>query len=186
MAVPSVNLQILETLFAQMERNDVRYGLGAKAEGGSDPRNNHRWNPRSNGSLSTPVNSIDNIDCSGFVRYALFHATNGALDIGDGSQNQRGWCEHKAAAGELHAVQSYANSAKFINAHRLFICFIKPNTNGCGPVGHVWLVTQYDDGDNHTLAGTLESHGGTGINSRPWNSKTLVREFFSAYELPTA
>jgi hypothetical protein len=183
--IPLVDLDRLEHVIAQMERRGVKYGLGAKAEGGKHPETGRRFNPRSNGTISTPVSSIDNIDCSGLVRYALHYATKGALRIPDGSQRQREWCEDMARLGLLHPVGRYADAAKHMTGKRLFICFIKPFTNGCGPVGHVWLLSQYDDGDNGTPAGTLESHGGVGVNSRAWNSRTLVREFYSCYELLT-
>lgn len=175
MPVPAVNLLKLETLFAQLERNGVDYGLGAKAP-----------------SLDSEPAKIKKIDCSGFVRYALYKATkepndkDGVLTLPDGSQNQRAWCEQKTAEGELNRVANYADAAKYMTGKRLFICFIRPGFNGCGPVGHVWLLAQYNDGDNGTLAGTLESHGGVGIHSRAWNTRTLVNEFYSAYELPTS
>ena len=57
---------------------------------------------------------------------------------------------------------------------RLFICFIKPFTNGCGKVGHVWLAY---------MGESMESHGGVGVNSRRLSTGVLRREVFSAYEL---
>lgn len=173
--IPAVSLSRLETLFAQLERHGVRYGLGAKA----DAKN---WNPQSDGTLNTPVSNIQYLDCSGFVRYALYHASGQQLKLPDGSQVQRAWCEQNG----LHQVARYADAAAYMTEKRLFICFIKPFTNGCGETGHVWLLSHYDDGNNGTMAGTLESHGGGGVDSRPWNYRTLVQEVYSAYELPTA
>ncbi len=93
MSVAKIDLDNLESLFSDLQRQGVNYGLGAKPEGGSDPRNGRRWNTRSNGHLSTRPSTIDNLDCSGFIRYLLFKATDGGLVIPDGSQMQRGWCE---------------------------------------------------------------------------------------------
>jgi len=166
MVVPDVDLTKLESLFSQLERHNVRYELGAKAT-----------------TLDCDPCQIEALDCSGFVRYALHKATARALTLPDGSQNQRVWCELRAAAGQLQRVERYADCACLSTDPKLFICFIKPHTNGCGKVGHVWLVSHYDDGNGGTLAGTLESHGGAGINSRAWNSRTLVHEFHSAYSL---
>lgn len=163
--IPAINLEKLESIFAQLERRGVQYGLGAKA-------------PK----LTCPPSAIKKIDCSGAVRYLLFQATDGALVLPDGSQNQRAWCEAKAREGDLRKV-NYEDAANYITDTRLFIAFIKPFVNGCGEVGHVWLLTNYD---NAPGADTLESYGGVGIGSRPWNSRTLRREVFSCYELPVA
>jgi hypothetical protein len=181
MSIPKIQLAKLKSTFAQLERQGVQYGLGAKAEGYTIE--GKHWNPRSNGHLNTPVNTLDNIDCSGFVRYILFHATDEALVIPDGSQVQREWFEKAAARGETHKLTNYADANTYISDSRLFIGFIKPNTNGCGPVGHVWLIGQFDE---DVAAETLESYGGHGVASRTWNALPLRTEVYSVYSLPTA
>lgn len=162
MKIPPVDLDILERDFAQLERQGVRYRLGGKAP-----------------SLSCDPPKIKSIDCSGYVRWALARATGGALKIPDGSQMQREWAEKN-----LREVK-YREAARYMTEKRLFIAFIRPGHNGCGAVGHVWLLSHYDDGDNDTFVGTLESHGGVGINSRPWWQRTLLREVYSCFELET-
>lgn len=159
--ITPVDLDILEQDFAQLERNGVSYGYGKKAP-----------------SIMCDPDKIKSIDCSGYVRWALARATGGNMKIPDGSQMQRAWAE-----ANLREVK-YVNAARYMTDSRLFIAFIKPFTNGCGKVGHVWLLAQYNDGDNGTATGTLESHGGAGINSRNWNSRTLIREVYSCFELP--
>jgi hypothetical protein len=92
---------------------------------------------------------------------------------------QRVWAEEN-----LRQV-SYSEAARHMTERRLFAAFIKPFARGCGAIGHVWLLSAFNDGNNSTFAGTLESHGGAGINSRNWNHPTLLREVFSCFEIPT-
>lgn len=160
MSLPLVDLDLLETVFARLERKGVSYRLGGKAP-----------------SLSCDTSEIDSIDCSGFTRYALAKATNGALVIPDGSQNQREWFENSG----LHQVGSYDDVGRYATPKRLFVCFIKPGENSAGSIGHTWFVSKLDD---DSTADTMESHGGTGIDTRPWNTRVLKREFFSGFEIP--
>src|SRR4051812_1536811 len=125
MPTPQIDLSQLFQDLAQLERNGTNYGLGAKAP-----------------SLDCEPSKIHAVDCSGYVRWALARATGGALCIPDGSQNQRAWAE-----ANLHQVK-YADAARYMTDKRLFIAFIKPFANGCGSVGHVFLLAQYDDGNN--------------------------------------
>src|SRR5690349_9542408 len=78
----SINMSVLISLFNQLQRRGVRYVYGGKAGDKS-------VNPRSSGRLSTPPDTIDGLDCSGFTRYALYNAAG--WDIQDGSQNQLEW-----------------------------------------------------------------------------------------------
>lgn len=159
--VAKVDISVLERDFAQLERNGVTYGYGKKAP-----------------TLTCEPDKIHSIDCSGYSRWALARATAQKLIIPDGSQNQREWAERN-----LREVK-YADAARYMTQSRLFIAFIKPFTNGCGAVGHVWFLSHYNDGNNATTTGTLESHGGAGINSRNWNYRTLIREVYNCFELP--
>ncbi len=161
--IPKIDLSVIEKLHAQCERRGVGYGLGAKAD-----------------HLSDGPDKFSHIDCSGYIRVLLFHATNGALVIPDGSQNQREWAEKN-----LNQVGRYVDAASYMTGNRLFICFIKPHANGCGAVGHVWLLRDADTGIG-VRAETVESHGGHGPNSRAWNTGVLIREVYSVFELPTA
>ncbi len=157
-----VNLQELLKIHAQAERQGIRYGLGSKAP-----------------SLSSPVHTIPAIDCSGYVRWLLFQASGGTLKLPDGSQNQRAWAEQN-----LREIGSYRNAAAYMTGTRLFIAFIRPHHNGCGAVGHVWLLLDGDNGAG-VAAETVESCGGRGVCSRPWNTGTLLREVYSVFELET-
>lgn len=157
-----VNLAELKKIHAQAERHGIGYGLGAKAP-----------------ALSSSAESIDRIDCSGYVRWLLFQASNGTLKIPDGSQNQRAWAEQN-----LRQVDKYADAARYMTGTRLFIAFIKPFTNGCGKVGHVWLLADGDPGAG-VDAETIESCSARGVCSRRWNTGTLMREVYSVFEVPT-
>lgn len=130
-------------------KGQTPYGYGAKAEGGRDPRDGHRWNPRSNGTITTPISTIDNLDCSGYVRYGAYAA---GVTLPDGSQSQRSWCEDNLQ--EIH----YSDFGKIDNVLR--IAFMTPHQHGVGSIGHVWW------GFN---ARTMESYGGKGVGSHRWD-----------------
>lgn len=110
----------------------VSYQLGAKA------------NP-----LSAQAGEFDAIDCSGFVRWLIFHATG--QEIPDGSVHQHDW-----------AIQHGCKQSTFADAHSdddlIRIAFLVP---AGGKPGHVVLI----------LNGyTMESHGGAGPDRRAWGS----------------
>lgn len=94
------------------------------------------------------------VDCSGFTRWALFHASNRELVIPDGSVNQREWCQHvgfKRSTPDACAAEDGA----------VRIAFLTPD--GAVRAGmsaeerHVMLVTG---------GLTMESHGGKGPDRR--------------------
>jgi len=169
MNISPVSIELLETVFSRLERGGVSYGYGVKAP-----------------SLSVDTSEIvqqGSIDCSGFSRYALYKASGGKLIIPDGSQMQREYFESSG----LHQLGQYADVTQ-ADPSRLFICFIKPGEHGCGDVGHVWLVRRANSPDGNwkqEVPHTLESHGGGGCTSRPWNYRTLLREWWNGFELPT-
>lgn len=153
-----IDLDKLDAIFTEMDRDGCAYRLGAKAK-----------------RLDMDPGLIAAIDCSGFSRLAIYQASGG-WDIGEGSQNQLAYFEKLAAQGIVHKLSKYADVQYAAQDEgRLFICFIKVNTNGCGKVGHVWLVQAGD---------TMESRGGVGVDSRPWNTRVLKKQAFAAFELP--
>ncbi len=77
-----VDVTVLISLFNQLQRRGVKYVYGGKVD-------NKSVNPRSNGRLSTPPDTIDGLDCSGFIRYALYQAATWVVP--DGSENQLLW-----------------------------------------------------------------------------------------------
>lgn len=162
--LPSIDLKELERVFSILDIKGVRYGLGAKIPLSRKPTDS----------------KITRVDCSGWFRYGLYWATEGKLKVPDGSQMQRAWCEQMAAKGVLKK-KNYKD-LPMADESRLFVAFIKPFTNGCGSVGHVWFVSKINA---DMVPDTMESHGGVGINSRPWNYRTLWNQVYSCYELPT-
>lgn len=156
--ITPIDIDALRVLHRRLLTNGVRYGYGVKAP-----------------SLTADSSAIRSIDCSGYVRYLIAKCTNQQLILPDGSQSQREWAET-----HLRQLAKYPDVV-YANPWRLFICFIKPNTNGCGDVGHVWLVTQFE---KDAPVKTIESHGGKGVDSRAWDYSTLRNEVYSAFELP--
>ena len=175
MQISPIDISTLESDFAQLERLGARYNYGGKAMIG----NRLAKGSELSGITPSMIIQSGSVDCSGYSRWALTRATKGKLIIPDGSQNQREWAEQN-----LRKV-NYRDAAFYMNPARLFIAFIKPNTNGCGAVGHVFFLSHFDDGNNGTMAGTLECHGGGGCTSRPWNYPTLLKEVYNCFELPT-
>ena len=100
---------------------------------------------------ATPGKDFKRVDCSGFVREAIWRATTPHLNFPDGSVIQRGWIEQNNFA------RSSGDEALREDGI-VRIAFYRPQDSPSG-VGHVALVHN---------ARTLESHGGLGPDSRPW------------------
>jgi hypothetical protein len=179
-ALPLIDLDILFSDFGQLERLGVVYGYGAKA-----PQTYKGKLIKLSEVTPAIIKQVTgSIDCSGYFRWGIARATKGALVLKDGSQNQREQFEEWAQEGLIRKVD-YRQAAQYITQKRFFANFIRPGYHGCGPVGHVFGSAQYDDGNNGTKCGTLESHGGGGCISRPWNYPVLLREVYNSFELPT-
>lgn len=156
--VAAVDLRLVETIFDRQVLHGIRYGYGVKAK-----------------SLTMLPEKMEAIDCSGEVRYLLAQGSKQNLIIPDGSVVQREWCED-----HLREVK-YAD-LPMADSSRLFIGFITPFINGCGRVGHVWLISKID---TDWAPDTMESYGGHGVGSRNWNARTLWRMVHKSFELPT-
>ena len=92
------------------------------------------------------------IDCSGYVRWHLYRATNEAVTMPDGSAIQHEWVR------ETGFKESEIASACLLDGV-LRIAFLAPQG---GKAGHVALVRN---------GLTFESNGGDGPNRRAWNGK---------------
>jgi hypothetical protein len=141
----TIDKEALVKLVEDMQEADVGYKLGAKAR------------------FKTPLAAIDDIDCSGFVRYAIYHATDGQVQMPDGSWNQDDWCK-----GQKFQVVDYRSTAGTEDG-LVRVAFLHTP-----PVGHVWLVL---DGE------TIESHGGAGPDRRDWHTKILYGHVSKCYVL---
>lgn len=114
----------------------VKYGLGAKV-----PFHG-----------ATPGVHFTKVDCSGFVREAIWRSTTPRLNFKDGSVVQHDWI--KAQGYKKGTIDD-----ALLSDGATRIVFYRPQDSPSG-IGHVALVHN---------GRTLESHGGTGPNTRVWN-----------------
>jgi cell wall-associated NlpC family hydrolase len=125
-------------LIAACRRENVPYKLGGKAP-----------------SLSAPPEKLKSgIDCSGFVRWAVWQASpsDKRVVMPDGSWHQGEW-----AAKQGFKVSS--SESCLLKDGRIRLAYWL-NAKG---ISHIALVLN---------GKTLESHGGKGPNSRAWSLKT--------------
>ncbi len=100
---------------------------------------------------ATPGRDFKKVDCSGFVRETIWRATNPRLNFKDGSVVQHDWIR---AQGFTKSTKEAAMASDNV----VRIVFLRPQ-DAPSRIGHVALVHN---------GRTLESHGGTGPNSRAW------------------
>lgn len=136
-----VDLNLLNAVWRHMEGR-VTYKLGAKAP-----------------NLWCDTSEIHEIDCSGFVRYAVARATKQLLILPDGSQAQLEWAQ-KNLKPVAYTIATVGNPESVL----LYIAFLSPDPRADWP-RHVWLVRQ---------AYTRESCGSMGVGARPWNHPKLA------------
>jgi hypothetical protein len=103
---------------------------------------------------AVPGRDFTQVDCSGFVRETLRRATNPTIAFPDGSVVQHDWVQ-------AHQFEQSSVAAGMQDDGLMRIAFLRPQDVPSG-IGHVVLI----------VAGqTLESHGGVGPDSRPWNGE---------------
>ncbi len=149
-AVLPLAVSLLLAALAACQFRGVRYGLGSKAP---EP-------------LSAKV-CFRRIDCSGFVRWALWVATKGAVLLPDGSYVQNDWC---AAMGFKRT--DYSNCT--LHDGHVRLCFHKPNGHGGDSMGHVWICLN---------GKTLESFGGHGPGQRDFDHQWFLDHVDDCYVL---
>lgn len=134
----AIDFQILQTIFSECAGR-VHYKLGAKA------------------SLQASPSSIKAIDCSGWFRYHIFHATGQTWP--DGSQAQLAFArQHLRKLNKYSDVHFAAQDPK-----RLFVGFLSPKPNSQWP-RHVWEIYK---------GRTMESCSSLGVGSRAWDVGAL-------------
>ena len=101
------------------------------------------------GADSSEVQDED-VDCSGYVRWILHRATNEVFDIKDGSYIQHDYVKKIGFKKSTVANGTLADDV-------LRIAFLPPGR--IGKIGHVALILN---------GKTIESHSGTGPDSRIW------------------
>jgi len=125
------------------------YGLGAKIE------------PLSDQAEDVPQ-SQRKVDCSGFVRWAIYHALGCPTDydVPDGSYNEH----HQWADGVGFKTSDYA--AGFLSDNAVRIAFLEPSQSPEN-IGHVLLLIN---------GATCESHGSHGPDMRHWGALSFMRD----------
>lgn len=141
-----INLFQLQKNVHLMMKLNIKYDLGAKAK------------------FTTPIEKIKFIDCSGFIRWNIYHATENHIQIPDGSWIQRDWLLKQSSipGSVIHRVNDYDTVNK--DSDKLYIATMNPMGK---KAGHIWFV---NDGF------TMESWGGSGPDERLWNTPILRRE----------
>lgn len=130
----AIDFGMLALLFSKTAGR-VKYKLGAKAP-----------------SLDCDSAAIQQIDCSGFVRWILHRAAG--IDLPDGSQNQLAWARKNLRQLASYSDVHYADG----DDTRLFIAFLSPKPGKEWP-RHVWLIWK---------GKTLESRSKAGVSGQPW------------------
>jgi len=134
---PTLDMELskLQALTQSMEDAGWTYGFGAKVN-----------------SISAQAASVGvggrKVDCSGFTRWAIFHACTGLL-VPDGSANFHSWC---IATG----FKPSTPDAMLLKDGAIRVAFLAPGDTPSG-IGHVLFAAN---------ALTYESHGGKGPDSR--------------------
>jgi cell wall-associated NlpC family hydrolase len=101
------------------------------------------------------------VDCSGYIRWLIYHGSGGALLLPDGSVNQHAYIQQ-----QLFSTRDYSK-AVLNTTGAVYICFLRPTER---KAGHVWLLRNGQ---------TMESRGGKGISTRPgWQLKLLFRPIY--------
>lgn len=103
--------------------------------------------------LSLEPGQFHAVDCSGYTRWLIWHASSGRVTFVDGSAQQHEQAEHagfKRSSVEAGKMRDGA----------LRIAFLSPEDGG--GVGHVALLLN---------GSTIESHGHHGPDSREWTGE---------------
>jgi hypothetical protein len=114
---------------------------------------------------AVPGRDFTQVDCSGFVREAVREATTPTLAFPDGSVVQHDWVQ-------AQQFQKCSVADGQLDDGTMRVAFLRPQDSS-QHIGHVVLI----------IAGqTIESHGGTGPDSRRWDgsswqAKTSVYNF---------
>lgn len=100
---------------------------------------------------AAPGRDFSLVDCSGFVRELIWRATAPGFDFKDGSVVEHDWVRKQGFERSEVAAAAAKDGA-------VRIAFLPPDAVP-SRIGHVAIIV---DGV------TLESHGGTGPDARPW------------------
>jgi hypothetical protein len=122
------------------------------------PRVGYRLGAKIPSLSSVPGRDFDAVDCSGLVRRLIQKATDPMVRFPDGSVVQQDWVRDQRYRGTTIAAGKLQDG-------KVRIGFLAP-WDTASRIGHVVLIHN---------GMTLESHGGVGPNSRPWNGSGWQR-----------
>jgi hypothetical protein len=111
---------------------------------------------------AVPGRDFKKVDCSGFVREAIWRATDPHVNFPDGSVVQHDWVKNKG-------FQRVSVADGGLNDDHVRIAFLRPQDVPRPHIGHVLLLSG---------GRTLESHGGVGPDSRAWTDLTFRSKLF--------
>src|SRR5262249_42417059 len=118
----------------------------------SKPRVTYRLGKKVPFLRAVPGRDFTQVDCSGFVREAIRLSTSPPAPFPDGSVVQHDWIRQ-------HGFESASIADGKQNDDVVRIAFLRPQDSP-NRIGHVVLISR---------GKTLESHGGLGPDSRPWD-----------------
>jgi len=148
-----IEINHLSELCGQLLDGHIKYGYGSKA------------------ALSATPSEIKEIDCSGFTRYLIYHATDKRVTMVQGSDEQHAWCKkQKLEAQKYHEAASRKDGVLRI----AFMPRLYDSNKKLKRAGHVWLI-------HHGM--TIESRGHKGPSRRPWDTSILKKEVGGCYAL---
>jgi hypothetical protein len=110
---------------------------------------------------AVPGRDFKKVDCSGFVREAIWRATDPHVNFPDGSVVQHDWVKNKG-------FQRVSVADGGLNDNHVRIAFLRPQ-DVSSHIGHVLLLSG---------GRTLESHGGVGPDSRVWTDLSFRTKMF--------
>lgn len=122
--------------------------------------------------------TVDRIDCSGLFKYVLLHAAG--LEVPDGSVNQNDFLGAHGFKRHDTAGPSDAQYLRGLDRGCVYACFCRAGDRG-EAIGHVWLVAWVNG-----AWWTIESHGGAGPSSRPYDTPVLAHIVTQFYPIARA
>lgn len=105
------------------------------------------------------------VDCSGYVRWLMFHCSKAGYSFPDGSSLQADWCRKQGFKQTSYRLNGGWHDG------RLRLCFYRPKGRRAG---HVWFVFR---------GMTIESCSGRGPHRRSWLTSALYARVTSCFVL---
>jgi cell wall-associated NlpC family hydrolase len=111
--------------------------------------------------VSTKLCDVTTADCSGWVRWLMYHAAG--VELPQGSWFQKEWFDTRNFKKSDYKIVAACKD------NRLRVAFFDPDKSG---VGHIWLILN---------GKTIECYSGQGVGRRRWNNSTLMKRVAHCY-----